>query len=171
MRVNLEWISHLLDGASLGSAQSLCDRLTVRLAEIDGVERAGPLLEGVVVGKVLTCEQHPEADRLRVTTVDIGSDEAVGIVCGAPNVAAGQTVAVATVGTSLTMPGKDGEPVTIKIKKSKLRGVPSHGMICAEDELGLGTSHDGIMVLDDQLDCWDLASRCAQPGCRCLGCR
>lgn len=101
-------------------------------------------LKGVVAGKVLTCVQHPNADRLRVTTVDIGSGEPVQIVCGAPNVAVGQTVPVATVGTSLyTFGGSQ-----IKIEKSKIRGEISMGMICAEDELGIGSGHDGIMVLD-----------------------
>ncbi len=100
-------------------------------------------LDGVVIGEVLTCKKHPDADKLSVTTVDIGSGEPLHIVCGAPNVAAGQKVAVATVGT---MVFKGNE--SIEIKKSKIRGELSEGMICAEDELGLGTGHEGIMVLD-----------------------
>src|SRR5690606_157583 len=104
-------------------------------------------LDGVVVGHVLTCEQHPNADRLKVTTVDIGTGAPVQIVCGANNVAAGQKVAVATIGTRLY--DKSGQP--IDIKKGKIRDQESHGMICAEDELGLGSSHDGIMILDDSL--------------------
>src|SRR5690606_20600290 len=100
-------------------------------------------LEGVFVGEVLTCEQHPDADRLKVTTVTVGK-ETLQIVCGAPNVAAGQKVIVATVGCTL-YPNPD-EP--FKIKKSKIRGVESEGMLCAEDELGLGKGHDGILVLD-----------------------
>ena len=100
-------------------------------------------LEGIVIGEVLTCAKHPDADKLSVTTVDLGEEEPVQIVCGAPNVAAGQKVAVATVGAVLYP--EDGEP--FKIKKSKIRGEASFGMICAEDELGLGHSHDGIMVL------------------------
>lgn len=151
MRISLDWISGLLAPADIGDGQALFDRLSIRLAEVDELERVGPALDGVVVGKVVTCEQHPEAERLSVTTVDVAGDELLPIVCGAPNVAAGQTVAVATIGTTLTMPGKDGEPVSITIKKAKLRGQPSRGMICAEDELGLGDSHDGIMVLDDAL--------------------
>ena len=151
MRVSLSWIRRILGSEQLPlSAQDLFDRVTLRLAEIDELERTGPQLDGVVVGKVLTCEQHPDADRLRVTTVDVGADEPLPIVCGAPNVAAGQHVAVATVGTKLSMPDKNGELQSITIKKGKLRGQPSHGMICAEDELGLGTSHDGIMVLDGE---------------------
>lgn len=104
-------------------------------------------LAGVVVGEVLACEQHPNADRLKVTQVRLGEEETVQIVCGAPNVAKGQKVAVATVGTTLY----DKEGQAWEIKKSKIRGEHSLGMICAEDELGLGTSHDGIMILDDTL--------------------
>lgn len=102
-------------------------------------------LQGVVTGEVLSCVKHPNADRLSLTTVDVGLDEALSIVCGAPNVAAGQKVLVATVGTMLY----SGEE-SFQIKKSKIRGELSEGMICAEDELGLGTSHEGIMVLDSQ---------------------
>lgn len=104
-------------------------------------------LSGVVIGKVLTCEQHPNADKLRLTTVDIGSEAPLQIVCGAPNVAVGQTVAVATVGT--TIYPTSGDPLTMKV--AKIRGVESHGMICAEDELGIGTSHDGIIILPNDL--------------------
>ncbi len=102
-------------------------------------------LQGVVTGEVLSCVKHPNADRLSLTTVDVGLDEALSIVCGAPNVAAGQKVLVATLGTMLY----SGEE-SFQIKKSKIRGELSEGMICAEDELGLGTSHEGIMVLDSQ---------------------
>jgi phenylalanyl-tRNA synthetase beta chain len=101
----------------------------------------------VVVGHVLTCEKHPDADRLKITTVDLGDGAPVQIVCGAANVAAGQKVPVATIGTKLF--DKDGNE--FEIKKGKIRGQESHGMICAEDELGLGTSHDGIMILDEKL--------------------
>jgi phenylalanyl-tRNA synthetase beta chain len=104
-------------------------------------------LDGIVVGHVLTCVPHPDADRLKITTVDLGDGIPVQIVCGASNVAAGQKVPVATIGTVLY--DKDGESFTIK--KGKIRGQESHGMICAEDEIGLGTSHDGIMVLDESL--------------------
>ncbi len=150
MRVSLNWIKRLLDLPALPlPVAELQKALTLRVAEFESeVEVAGPALAGVVVGKVLTCGQHPGADRLRVTTVDIGRGAPVPIVCGAPNVAAGQTVAVATIGTTLTMPGKDGAPATITIKAAKLRGEPSEGMICAADELGLPGGHDGILVLD-----------------------
>ncbi len=104
-------------------------------------------LQGVVVGEVKTCEKHPDADRLKITTVDLGNGEIVQIVCGAPNVAAGQKVPVATIGTKLF--DKDGNE--FEIKKGKIRGQESHGMICAEDELGIGSSHDGIMILDASL--------------------
>lgn len=99
-------------------------------------------LEGIVIGEVLTCEPHPNSDHMHVTTVNLGQGEPVQIVCGAPNVAAGQKVVVATLGTKLY----DGEEC-FTIKKSKLRGIESNGMICAEDEIGIGTSHDGIIVL------------------------
>ena len=118
--------------------------------EIEGIDRYESVkggLEGVVVGHVLECGQHPNADRLKLTTVDVGGDEPVQIVCGAPNVDKGQKVPVATVGTTLY----DGEGNPWKIKKGKIRGEVSMGMICAEDELGLGDSHDGIMVLDKSL--------------------
>jgi len=117
--------------------------------EVEGLESFESVkggFEGIVIGKVLRCEKHPNADKLSVTSVDVGAEEPVQIVCGAPNVAAGQTVPVATVGSTLYPTGSD-EGFTIK--KAKIRGEASFGMICAEDELGLGTAHDGIMVLED----------------------
>ncbi|KAA6324324.1 Phenylalanine--tRNA ligase beta subunit [termite gut metagenome] len=101
-------------------------------------------LEGLVIGEVLTCEDHPNSDHLHITTVNLGSGEPVQIVCGAPNVAAGQKVVVAVIGTKLY----NGDE-SFTIKKSKIRGVESTGMICAEDEIGIGTSHEGIIVLPD----------------------
>lgn len=124
--------------------------------EVEGMEKYQSVkggLEGVVIGKVITCGQHPNADKLSVTTVDIGNDDLLPIVCGAPNVEAGQKVVVATVGTTLYS-GDD----SFKIKKAKIRGEVSEGMICAEDELGLGTSHEGIMVLPDDCEVGTLAS-------------
>ena len=118
--------------------------------EVEGMEKFQSVkggLEGIVVGKVITCEQHTNADKLSVTTVDVGGEELLPIVCGAPNVAAGQKVVVATVGTTLY----DGDD-SFTIKKAKIRGEVSQGMICAEDELGLGASHDGIMVLPDDIE-------------------
>ncbi len=117
--------------------------------EVEGIEHFESIkggLEGVVVGEVLSCVQHPNADRLKLTEVAIGAEETLSIVCGAPNVAQGQKVLVATVGTTLHM--FDGS--SLKIKKGKIRGEVSQGMICAEDELGLGSDHDGILVLDSK---------------------
>ena len=114
--------------------------------EVEGFEKVQTIkggLEGVVIGEVLTCEKHPDADKLSKTTVNIGNGEPLNVVCGAPNVAKGQKVVVATVGTKLYFGEQE-----IVIKKAKIRGELSEGMICAEDELGLGTSHAGIMVLD-----------------------
>jgi len=113
--------------------------------EVDGMEKWESVrggLKGVVVGEVLTCGKHPDSDHLSITTVNVGSGTPLNIVCGAPNVAAGQKVLVATIGTTIYM-GND----SFQIKKSKIRGAVSEGMICAEDELGLGRSHEGIMVL------------------------
>ena len=148
MRVSLSWITRLLGREALGvPPHDLQARLSTRVAEIESeIETSGPRLEGIVVGKVVTCVQHPNADKLRCTTVDLGNERIVPIVCGAPNVAVGQTVAVATVGTKLVADGKE-----FTIKSAKLRGEPSEGMICAEDEIGLGSGHDGILVLDASL--------------------
>jgi len=115
--------------------------------EIESQEPYCPVkggLKGVVIGEVLTCMKHPNSDHLSLTTVDVGSGEPLKIVCGAPNVAAGQIVAVATVGTTLYFNEK-----AITLQKTKIRGEISEGMICAEDELGLGSSHAGILVLDN----------------------
>lgn len=115
---------------------------------IDSFENIKGSLEGIIVGKVLTCEKHPNADKLSKTTVDVGNGTILDIVCGAPNVAAGQTVAVAMVGTTLY--DKSGN--SFVINKTKIRGEVSEGMLCAEDEIGLGNSHDGIMVLDESYE-------------------
>jgi len=144
MKISYHWLKEYLPIER--KPEEISDILTDIGLEVEGLESfeqvKGGLL-GVVVGHVLTCEQHPNADRLRVTTVDVGGDTPLNIVCGAPNVAVGQKVLVATIGTEL----HSGEE-TFKIKKGKIRGEVSEGMICAEDELGLGESHDGIMVLD-----------------------
>ena len=116
--------------------------------EVEGIEKYESVkgsLEGIVVGKVLTCEQHPNADKLKKTTVDVGSGKILNIVCGAPNVAAGQTVPVAVIGTKIY--AKDGS--SFAIKEAKIRGEVSQGMICSEDELGLSDDHGGIMILDE----------------------
>lgn len=115
--------------------------------EVEGIDQFESIrgsLEGIVVGKVLTCEKHPNADKLKVTTVDVGNGKILNIVCGASNVSAGQVVPVAVIGTKIY----DKEGNFFEIKEAKLRGEISQGMICAEDELGLSDNHDGIMVLD-----------------------
>lgn len=148
MRISYNWLKQFLK-VDLKSDE-VSDILTDLGLEVEIVEKYQSVkggLEGVVVGHVLTCEKHPDADRLKITTVDLGTGSPVQIVCGASNVAAGQKVPVATIGTKLF--DKDG--VEFEIKKGKIRGQESHGMICAEDELGLGTSHDGIMILDANL--------------------
>lgn len=145
MRISWNWLCSLVDFDI--SPREAADVLTSTGLEVERVEPIEPvkgMLAGVVVGEVLECTKHPDADRLRVCRVNIGAGEPLGIVCGAPNVAAGQKVLVATVGT--TLHPVSGEPLTIR--KSKIRGVESQGMICAEDELGLGVSHAGILVLD-----------------------
>ncbi len=148
MRISLSWIKRLLNSPDLGMTPAeLTAKVSLNVAEIERLETTGRVLDGVVVGRVLTVTQHPNADKLKLTTVDIGREAPLAIVCGAPNVAVGQLVAVATIGTTLSMSGPGGEKKSITIKAAKLRGEPSEGMICAEDELGLGSSHDGIMVL------------------------
>ena len=148
MKISYNWLSDYIKHNE--SPENLDQILTDTGLEVEGVEKiegAPGGFQGLVVGEVLTCEQHPDADRLRVTTVNIGEEELLQIVCGAPNVAAGQKVIVATVGTTLYP--TEGE--SFKIKRSKIRGVESIGMICAEDEIGLGKSHDGIMILDNSV--------------------
>jgi phenylalanyl-tRNA synthetase beta chain len=144
MKISYNWIKDYLN-IDLEPAR-VAEILTGIGLEIEGMDEWVSVkggLAGVVIGEVLTCKKHPDADKLSVTTVDIGGSEPLQIVCGAPNVAAGQKVPVATVGTQVF---KDDE--SFEIKRSKIRGELSEGMICAEDELGLGISHDGIMVVD-----------------------
>lgn len=148
MKISYHWLKEYIDTDL--EVEEIAEYLTMLGLEIGKIERSGSIpgnLEGVVIGNVLTAEQHPNADRLRVCMVDVGAESPLQIVCGAPNVAAGQKVPVATVGTTL-YPFGSGEAGSFKIKKGKIRGEVSMGMICAEDELGLGPEHDGIMVLD-----------------------
>ena len=145
MNISYKWLKEYVDFDL--TAQQVCDALTSTGLEVDALEEVQSIkggLKGLYVGKVLTCEPHPNSDHLHVTTVDLGKGEPSQIVCGAPNVAAGQKVIVADLGCVLY----DGDQEFV-IKKSKLRGVESNGMICAEDEIGVGTSHDGIIVLPD----------------------
>ena len=149
MRISYNWLKQFIK-IDL-AAEETADLLTDLGLEVEGVDKYESLkggLQGVVVGHVLTCEKHPDADKLKITTVDLGDGNApVQIVCGAPNVAAGQKVPVATIGTKVF----DKEGNAFEIKKGKIRGQESHGMICAEDELGLGSNHDGIMILANDL--------------------
>ncbi|MBS9463055.1 phenylalanine--tRNA ligase subunit beta [Flagellimonas sp. 389] len=149
MKISYNWLKQFLeiDWDSHKTGELLTD-LGLEVEGISNFESVKGGLHGLVVGHVITCEQHPNADRLKLTTVDVGEASPLQIVCGAPNVAAGQKVPVATIGTTLYT--KDGE--AWKIKKGKIRGEESQGMICAEDELGLGEGHDGIMVLSDTLE-------------------
>lgn len=143
MNISYKWLKEYVD-CNL-TAQEAAEALTSIGLEVGAVEEVQSIrggLKGLVVAQVLTCEPHPNSDHMHVTTVKIGSEDSVQIVCGAPNVAAGQKVIVATLGTVLY----DGDKEFV-IKKSKLRGIESNGMICAEDEIGVGTSHDGIIVL------------------------
>lgn len=148
MKISYNWLKQFLKIDS--EAEKTGELLTDLGLEVEGIEQKESVkgsLSGVVVGEVLTCDKHPNADKLSLTTVDIGEEAPVQIVCGAPNVSKGQKVAVATVGTTLY----DSNLEPFKIKKGKIRGELSFGMICAEDELGLGEGHDGILVLDDSL--------------------
>ncbi|EIJ40622.1 phenylalanyl-tRNA synthetase, beta subunit [Galbibacter orientalis DSM 19592] len=149
MKISYNWLKQFiqLDWESEKTAELLTD-LGLEVEGEETFESVKGGLKGIVVGHVLECEQHPNADRLKLTKVDIGTGEPLQIVCGAPNVAKGQKVPVATIGTTLY--DDKGEPW--EIKKGKIRGEASYGMICAEDELGLGKSHDGILVLDDALE-------------------
>lgn len=153
MNISYNWLKEYIDfnltpdelGAALTS-------LGLECGTIEKVETIKGGLEGLVVGEVLTCENHPDSDHLHITTVNLGDGNPTQIVCGAPNVAAGQHVIVATVGTKLY----DGDK-EFAIKKSKIRGVESFGMICAEDEIGVGKSHDGIIVLSNEIPAGTLA--------------
>ena len=147
MNISYNWLKEYIDfnltPEDLGAALT---SLGLECGTIEKVETIKGGLEGLVVGEVLTCENHPDSDHLHITTVNLGDGNPTQIVCGAPNVAAGQHVVVATVGTKLY----DGDK-EFAIKKSKIRGVESFGMICAEDEIGVGTSHDGIIVLPNEV--------------------
>ncbi len=149
MKISYSWLKQFIQTDKTPQEISLI--LTNIGLEVESLEKVQPIvggLEGLVIGHVIACEQHPNADRLRVTKVNVGASELLQIVCGAPNVGVNQKVVVATVGT--TVFPNEGEP--FKINKSKIRGEVSEGMICAEDEIGLGTSHAGIMVLPEDTE-------------------
>lgn len=159
MRISWNWLRTLLDtDLTAQEAAAVLTSTGLEVESVDAVEPVKGMLAGVVVGHVLERAKHPDADRLSVCRVDVGSGEPLNIVCGAPNVAAGQKVLVATVGT--TLHPVSGEPLIIK--RSKIRGVESQGMICAEDELGIGEGHAGIMILDP-------AARVGSPAAEQLG--
>lgn len=139
MKASLKWLSDYVDVPS--DIKEFCDRLDLTGTGVEGVETLGATFDGVVVGYVETCEEHPDSDHMHVVTVDVGGEEPIQIVCGAPNIAQGIKVPVATVGAVL--------PGDFKIKKSKLRGVASCGMCCSKRELGLGTDREGIWVLPE----------------------
>ncbi|MFY7901137.1 MAG: YtpR family tRNA-binding protein, partial [Chitinophagaceae bacterium] len=153
MTISYNWLIDYLPATQAGLTETIDPEKLSKILTSIGLEvesltyyesvKGG--LKGLVIGKVLTCEQHPNADKLKITTVDVGIESPLQIVCGAANVAVGQHVVVATIGTTIYPVG--GEPITMKV--AKIRGVESYGMICAEDEIGVGTSHDGIMVLDN----------------------
>ena len=154
MKISYNWLKEYLPkdeitSKMIGDPQKLGDILTSVGLEVESIEKYEDIpngLDGLIIGEVLTCEKHPDADKIKITTVDTGNGEALQIVCGATNVATGQMVIVAPVGTTLYP--ITGESFTIK--KAKIRGVESNGMLCAEDEIGLGESHAGIIVLPDE---------------------
>lgn len=144
MNISYNWLKQYIDfDLTPGELADALTSIGLETGSVEEVESIRGGLKGIVTGKVLTCIEHPDSDHLHITTVDLGDGVPVQIVCGAPNVAAGQSVVVATVGTTLY----DGDK-EFQIKKSKIRGAESFGMICAEDEIGVGTSHAGIIVLD-----------------------
>jgi len=148
MKISVDWLKDYIDIED--STEELAHKLTNTGLEVEGIENFEEIpggLEGLIIGEVMSCEQHPNADKLKLTTVRTGKEEIVPVVCGAPNVATGQKIVMAPVGTTLHPTGGGN----FKIKKAKIRGEVSEGMICAEDEIGFGTNHDGIIVLDTDL--------------------
>ena len=145
MNISFNWLKNYVDTTL--TAEEVSKVLTDIGLEVEGFEKIETVrggLAGVVVGEVLTCEDHPDSDHLHITTVDVGAEAPLQIVCGAANCRQGLKVMCATVGAVLYPDGGDEE---FKIKRSKIRGVESLGMLCAEDELGIGSSHDGIIEL------------------------
>ena len=143
MKISYNWLKELVDIKKDITPKEISSKLLLHTVEVENVEKIGEILSKVVVGKILECKKHPDADRLSLTKVDIGKEKKLSIVCGAPNVAKGQKVAVALPGVTL--------PNGLTLEKRKVRGEASEGMICAADELGLGSDHAGIMVLEENL--------------------
>ncbi len=162
MKISYNWLVEYLpiDEPTLkitGNPQKIAEILTSVGLEVESLDRYEQVkngLEGLIVGEVITCEKHPQADKLKIATVNNGNGETLQIVCGAPNVEAGQKVVLAPVGATL-FPVK-GDP--LEIKKAKIRGEESNGMLCAEDEIGLGHSHAGIMILPETTSKIDVRS-------------
>ena len=148
MKISINWLKeYVKTDSNPAEISEILTNLGLEVEKIESFESIKGGLEGVIAGKVIECVKHPNADRLKLTTIDLGNNQILEIVCGAPNIAKGQMVPVAVVGSKIYT----NEGVEIKIKKSKIRGVVSNGMVCAEDEIGLGDSHDGIMVLDKKI--------------------
>ena len=148
MNISFNWLSEFLKiDLSIEEVSNILTDIGLEVEGIENYEQYKGGLDGLVVGEVVYCEQHPNADRLSLTKVNIGEDTNLQIVCGAPNVQLNQKVVIATVGTTLYPLNGD----KFKITKSKIRGEISQGMICAEDEIGVGNSHDGIIVLDSKV--------------------
>jgi phenylalanyl-tRNA synthetase beta chain len=148
MKISYSWLKDYIElDESPGEVCKILTQTGLEVASLEEFETIKGKMEGLLVGKVLTCEKHPYSNHLHKTTVDIGTGEKLPVICGAPNVAAGQKVVVAPVGTTLYMDDQE-----IKLKKVKIRGEISQGMICAEDEIGIGTNHEGIIVLDDSAE-------------------
>ncbi len=152
MKISYRWLKEFVDFSV--SPTDLAEMLTMAGLEVESVDHIGAIPDGVVVGCVLEVRPHPDADRLTVCRVDVGTTEPLQVICGAPNVAEGQKVPVATIGAKLEMSDRKNPDATISltIQKTKIRGVTSEGMICAEDELGLSDDHSGIMVLAPDAD-------------------
>ncbi len=148
MKVSYNWLKDYLDiNKPVDEVSEILTNLGLEVEKVEDFESIKGSLEGIIVGEVLSCKKHPNADRLKLTNIDLGEKGKFEIVCGAPNIEKGQKVPVATIGSVIYT--NSGEK--IKISKSKIRGVVSNGMVCAEDEIGLGESHDGIMVLDKKI--------------------
>lgn len=156
MIISYQWLlNYLPEALPINQLSSILTAIGLEVEAIEKVEKIKGSLEGLVIGEVITCEKHPNADKLKQTTVNIGAENLLKIVCGAPNVAAGQKVVVAPVGTTVHPISGDA----FLIKKAKIRGEESKGMICAEDEIGLGNSHDGIMILPEDAPIGTLAAQ------------
>ncbi len=155
MEISYNWLStYLPEEIPVDTLSQILTQIGLEVEAVTIAEAIPGSLKGLVIGEVITCEPHPNADKLKITTVNIGNNTILPIVCGAPNVASGQKVIVATVGT--TVHPTNGEP--FEIKKAKIRGSESEGMICADDEIGLGTNHDGIKVLPNDVIVGTLAN-------------